>query len=76
MTVSKSLKKLAASHLVHRIEHKMDTRAKNVSLTAKGRTLISQLIPLIEQIDAEFFGKGISKKNQSLFLGVLRKLLA
>ncbi len=74
MTVSKSLKKLVASKLVNRIEHKIDTRAKNVSLTAKGRTLIHQLIPLVEQVDVEFFGK-TAKKDQSMLLQTLRKLL-
>lgn len=75
MTVSKSLKKLATSKLVNRIEHKIDTRAKNVSLTAKGRTLIHQLIPLVEQVDAEFFGK-TTRKDQDMLLKILRKLLA
>ncbi|MEI6416555.1 MAG: MarR family winged helix-turn-helix transcriptional regulator, partial [Verrucomicrobiota bacterium] len=63
MTVSKSLKKLAASKLVNRIEHRTDTRAKNVLLTAKGRELIHQLIPLVEQVDTDFFGKAVSKKK-------------
>jgi len=76
MTVSKSVKKLVTSKLVNRIEHQTDTRAKNVSLTAKGRALIHQLIPLVEQVDAEFFGKGISNKDQSLLLQILKKLLA
>ncbi|MBX9577160.1 MAG: MarR family winged helix-turn-helix transcriptional regulator [Chthoniobacterales bacterium] len=76
MTVSKSIKKLVTSKLVNRIEHQTDTRAKNVSLTAKGRALIHQLIPLVEQVDAEFFGKGISNKDQSLLLQILKKLLA
>lgn len=75
MTVSKSVKKLVTSKLVNRIEHQTDTRAKNVSLTAKGRALIHQLIPLVEQVDAEFFGKGISNKDQSLLLQILKKLL-
>ena len=37
MTVSKSLKKLGEQGLVNRAEHNVDTRAKRVALTDKGR---------------------------------------
>src|SRR5258708_5283050 len=37
MTVSKSLKKLVAENYAKRAEHKIDTRAKSVHLTAKGK---------------------------------------
>ena len=73
MTVSKSLKKLVSLELVNRSEHKTDTRAKSVSLTSKGHKLIHQLIPMVEKIDAEFFGK-LAKKEQQDFLPQLRKL--
>lgn len=74
MTVSKSLKKLVARGLVHRVEHAADTRAKSVSLTDQGKALIYQLVPLIEQIDAEFFGK-VSNHDQQSLIQILNKLV-
>jgi DNA-binding MarR family transcriptional regulator len=73
MTVSASLKKLVAYGLVKRNEHKQDTRAKVVSLTAKGKALISGLVPIIEAIDAEFFGV-LDKNEQRSLLEVFNKL--
>lgn len=73
MTVSQALKKLAAQGLIKRAEHKVDTRAKMVILTDKGRKLISILVPLVESIDAEFFGQ-LPKKNEQALIGILNKL--
>lgn len=73
MTVSKSLKKLTSDMLMQRNEHKQDTRAKTVILTAKGRTLIKKLIPLVEQIDKQFFD-AINKSEQKQFLTILTEL--
>ena len=73
MTVSLALKKLAALRLVKRAEHKIDTRAKRVALTDKGRTLISKLVPIVESIDAEFFGT-ISKKDEQTLIALLQTL--
>jgi len=66
MTVSKSLKKLAILGLVDRIEHAADTRAKSVSLTDKGKALVHRLVPMVEKIDAAFFGKTPKKEEQTL----------
>lgn len=73
MTVSQSLKKLAAQGLIQRAEHKIDTRAKMVTLTDKGRKLIGKLIPIVESIDAEFFGK-VSKQEEQSLIKILNKL--
>ncbi len=73
MTVSQSLKKLTVQKLVKRAEHKVDTRAKKVMLTDKGRELIETLIPIIESIDAEFFGQ-VSKQEKLFFINILNKL--
>jgi DNA-binding MarR family transcriptional regulator len=75
MTVSKSFKKLAKEGYVKRIEHKIDTRAKTVYLTKKGRELISKLVPLVEKIDADFFGI-LKKSNQRLLIDVLNTLIS
>ena len=73
MTVSQSLKKLGLQGLVTRAEHATDTRAKRAALTEKGKMLVRQLIPLVEQIDANFFGTVSEEKQQSLIqiLGAL-----
>lgn len=74
MTVSKSLKKLALFGLVNRIEHETDTRAKNVSLTNKGRELVYKLVPVVEKIDSEFFGK-VPTSEQWGLIQTLRNLI-
>ena len=75
MTVSKSLKKLVALDLVHRAEHATDPRAKSVSLTNKGKDLVYKLAPIVEQIDADFFGK-LSENNQQSLIQILKELAA
>ncbi len=74
MTVSKSLKKLVSMGLVCRKEHEIDTRAKIVSITQNGRVLLAELVPSIEKIDEEFFGK-VSTKSQKNLIEILQKLV-
>jgi MarR family transcriptional regulator, organic hydroperoxide resistance regulator len=73
MTVSKSLKNLATQELVRRSEHLTDTRAKSVVLTDIGKELVHKLVPIVESIDAKFFGKVSASEQQSL-LNILGKL--
>lgn len=73
MTVSKSLKKLVNLGFVKRNEHVEDSRSKTVILTKKGRELAKKLIPIVELVDEEFFGK-LSKLNQSKIIETLRNL--
>ncbi len=73
MTVSQALKKLVAQGLVQRVEHEVDTRAKRPSLTEKGKTLLCQLVPLVEKIDADFFGK-ITAQDQRELIRILNIL--
>jgi DNA-binding MarR family transcriptional regulator len=75
MTVSKSLKKLAALGYVNRIEHETDTRAKNVSLTGKGKKMVRLLVPIVERIDSTFFSNA-SHKEQKNLVQILAKLIA
>ncbi len=56
MTISKSLKKLAALGLVSRTEDTRDSRAKTVVLSKKGQILRKKLIELVEETDENFFG--------------------
>lgn len=73
MTVSKSLKKLCSIGLVVRTEHKEDTRVKLVFLTSQGIDLIKKLVPIVESIDANFFGK-LKKDQESNLISILQKL--
>lgn len=75
MTVSKSLKKLVTENLVKRAEHKTDTRAKSVQLTPKGKAMATKLVPMIEKIDAEFFGV-INTTNQRSLVKILAELVS
>ena len=75
MTVSKSLKKLVIFGYVNRIEHETDTRAKSVSLTKKGKDMVGTLVPIVEGLDAKFFGKASDKEQKNL-IGILSKLIA
>jgi len=75
MTVSKSFKKLVIEGYVKRIEHKHDTRAKAVFLTKKGRELISKLIPIVEKIDADYFGI-LKKTDQHSLMAILNNLIS
>lgn len=75
MTVSKSLKKLVSEGYVRRTEHKSDTRAKCVYLTKRGKDLISNLIPIVEKIDANFFGI-LGKNEESVFKKMLSKIVS
>ena len=71
MTISQSLKKLTAKGLIDRQESQKDTRAKIVMLTAKGKKLIEQIVPIVEQTDADFFG-AINHNGQQSLLKLFR----
>ena len=75
MTVSKSLKKLVQMEFVNRIEHEVDTRAKSVSLTEKGKDMVRILVPIVEGIDSTFFSKASDQEQKSL-IQILAKLTA
>ncbi|MBM4222672.1 MAG: winged helix-turn-helix transcriptional regulator [Gammaproteobacteria bacterium] len=75
MTVSKSLKKLAQMDLVKRTEHEVDTRAKSVSLTEKGKDMVRTLVPIVERIDSTFFSK-VSDREQKGLIQILAQLTA
>lgn len=75
MTVSKSVKKLATEGHIKRFEHKIDTRTKTVSLTKKGKELITKLIPIIERIDADFFGV-VKKSDYRSLIEILHNIVS
>lgn len=73
MTVSKSLKKLAADGLVKRREDEQDSRAKSVMLTKNGLQLITKLVPIVERIDERFFSS-LKNTEQKALIQCLNKL--
>lgn len=75
MTVSNSLRKLAADGYISRVEHEIDTRAKSISLTKKGKQMVRTLVPIVEGIDSIFFGK-LSSEEQKTIIQMLAKLTA
>ena len=75
MTVSKSLRKLVELGYVYRNEHAKDTRAKQVSLTDKGKEMVRTLVPIVEGIDRRFFGKATDREQKDL-VHLLAKLSA
>lgn len=56
MMVSKVLRLLEGKGLVLRPVHPADARAHHVVLTAEGRRLVAQAVPLALQAQAEYFG--------------------
>jgi MarR family transcriptional regulator, organic hydroperoxide resistance regulator len=69
MMASNVLRTLEGKGLVTRNPHPTDTRAKALALTAAGRTLAQQVVPVVENIDQAFFsplGGDVSKFNQFL----------
>lgn len=73
MTVSKALKQLSHQDLVKRLENKSDSRAKNAMLTKKGKELVKILVPIVEDIDNQFFNQASHIEQKSL-IKTLRKL--
>ena len=73
MTVSKSLKKLSIKELITRKENALDTRVKLVFLTKEGKLLIQKLVPAIEKIDEEFFGR-LTDIEQKNLIYIMQKL--
>jgi len=71
MTVSKSLKKLVDMDLVKRRENQEDTRAKSVQLTKSGISLAKKLVPIVENIDADFFGD-LNKTEEKNLVSILQ----
>ena len=55
MMVSKVLRTLEEKRFISRAEHKIDTRAKVISLTPSGEEVLQKALKAIEAADLEFF---------------------
>lgn len=56
MQISQVARKLEVKKLIARSTHPSDTRAKVLALTSLGETILDRAIPIVEYLDAEFFG--------------------
>lgn len=72
MSVSQIINVLEKHELISRKEHSKDTRAKVVYITMKGLDILNKALPVVEQIDIEFFGTLGEHENQ--FIGLLHEL--
>jgi DNA-binding MarR family transcriptional regulator len=70
----RTLKELAARGYIQRAESERDSRAKWVGLTPSGKKLISRLAPIVEQVDAEFFG-ALEPQGQKTIVQLLNQLV-
>lgn len=70
MSMSDLVTTLTKKKFLQRSSHKQDKRAYSLALTAKGKALVLKAIPIVENIDMEFFGK----KNESL-MQLIRNLM-
>jgi DNA-binding MarR family transcriptional regulator len=70
MQISQVVRKLEAKQLIQRATHPRDTRAKVLRLNPIGETKLQAALPLVEQLDAEFFSVG----NPSVLLAQLQCL--
>jgi MarR family transcriptional regulator, temperature-dependent positive regulator of motility len=72
MTTSQILRLLEKKQYIQRVQHPTDTRAKIIVLLDTGQEKVNQGIPLIENIDALYFGK--LKNDLPVFMDFLYKL--
>jgi DNA-binding MarR family transcriptional regulator len=66
---SKTLKMLQSKGFIHRQEHAVDTRAKEVGLTESGIQIFKKANTIVEDIDNQYFSKiGNDKKALQILL--------
>ena len=57
MTTSSVVRTLQKNGFIDRKEHEVDTRAKTVKLTDKGKQTIKKAVVAVEKFDADFFSR-------------------
>lgn len=74
MQISQVARKLEVKKLIERSAHPTDTRAKVLILTPSGKVILTQALPIIEQLDAKFFEQGdravLTAELKKLYCGV------
>ena len=72
MTVSSVLRLLEKRGWINRLAHPTDTRANQIRITIEGEKLVHLAIPLIEEVDEEFFFQDPEKLK--VFMTLLAEL--
>lgn len=72
MTISQIINLLEKNGFIKRKQHSKDTRANSVFLTLKGQNILKKAVPLVENIDDNFFN--ILAEKEQLFRELLKKL--
>ena len=73
MTVSSSLRLLEKNGFIVRVGDEVDTRAKAVQITDKGKTILKTVLPLVESVDEQFFS--LEPSEYQALQTLLKKLL-
>lgn len=74
MTVSLSMRQLAAKNLIIRGESKKDTRSKIFFLNQFGKELAQKLLGLVQEADAQFF-ETLGKTGEKQLISLLSNLI-
>jgi DNA-binding MarR family transcriptional regulator len=72
MSASQILRGLEKKDFIKRTTNPQDSRANSVILLPKGQEMVRLSLPIVEKIDAEFFGA--LHENEVLFRNYLKKL--
>jgi MarR family transcriptional regulator, organic hydroperoxide resistance regulator len=75
MMTSQVIRALESRQLVVRKKHPRDTRALVLNVTDEGKKLVQQAIPIVEQVDHDFFSK-LQDEETHLFSEMLRDLVS
>lgn len=73
MMVSKVLRTLQNKGFINRQEHLTDTRAKSISLSKTGQSILQKAIKIVEETDNSFFSVLHSQKKE--FNSTMQKLV-
>lgn len=73
MMVSKVLRTLQNKGFINRKEHLTDTRAKSISLSKSGQTILQKAIKIVEETDNSFFS--VLQSQEKTFNSNMRKLV-
>ncbi len=71
MMVSKVLRTLITKKFIERKAHELDTRAKTISLTQHGQTVLQKALKQVEQVDHDFFS-ALNPKVKNFNLGLIK----
>ena len=72
MMTSDLVRKLEERGLIRRTEHPHDSRARSIRLTASGKRMVAEVVPVVEAVDDAFFEQ--LGDDVTTFVALLRRL--